>query len=193
MSQSQRQPLIGPDDPHVVPHQPPDEIPVMGYHDHFIVGKSWSRSLPNNRAPRAERGFARTRYCSTHSTARRVGKNHGFQQRIAGKAVCPVQSGAGALADCVKVLDRGAPRRIGDYPSAHVMGGGNDRNRVFGDVDPQGQTLLMDVGETLLTNSVSLWLMSRKTQSSPLVFISVSIARATISRNARSLRDDISP
>ena len=106
-----------------------------------------------------------------------------LEQGIARETVGPVQAGAGNFADCVQ------PETFslrGDlYPSALIVRGRDDRDRFLGDVEAEFGGRLVMFGKRSMMARADLWVMSSSTWSSPERFISLSIARATISRRER--------
>ena len=85
-----------------------------------------------------------------------VGEDEGLEQRIAGQAVGAVQAGAGHLADGEESAQGGLALVVGFHASALVVGGGDDRNRLRSDVDPERRAGLVDFRETFLEEFAGL-------------------------------------
>ncbi|KAG0190645.1 hypothetical protein DFQ28_001760 [Apophysomyces sp. BC1034] len=81
------QPLVGPYDAHVIPHQTPDLVPVMG-HDDFLVGIGHAALIPFRQLQAGCRMQARLPDC----LRRRPANYQAFQQRVARKPVGAVQA-----------------------------------------------------------------------------------------------------
>ena len=79
-----------------------------------------------------------------------MSKDHGFEERVAGQAVGPMESRTGAFANGIEVLDAGLTPAVGQDAAAHVVGRRHHGDRVTGDVDAQGEALLIDIGKALL-------------------------------------------
>ena len=81
---------------------------------------------------------------------RTVGEDEGFEEGITGQAVGSVQAGAGDFADGEEAAQGGLALVVGFHASALIVGGGDDGNRLFGNVDAERCAGLVDFREALL-------------------------------------------
>ena len=79
-----------------------------------------------------------------------VGIDNGLDERIAGKAVAAVQSGAGAFAHGIEPAYAAAGIKVYKDAAAHIVGAGGNGDVLACDVNAQTQTLGVDVGEVAL-------------------------------------------
>src|SRR5216117_1300797 len=63
-----------------------------------------------------------------------------------------MNSGTTNLTNCIEILDIGVSPLVDQHAAAKIMGGGNNRNRVFGDIDSDLEALIVNIGKAL-TNS----------------------------------------
>ena len=72
-----------------------------------------------------------------------------LQQGRTRQPIRPVQAGAGHFAHGVEIFERGLPPLVHPDAAAGIVRGGDDRHEVFGDVDAEGQRLLVDGGKVV--------------------------------------------
>jgi hypothetical protein len=81
---------------------------------------------------------------------RSMPKYYPLQERVRGEAIRAVKSGARALTSYVEILDIRPSELITHDTTAQVMRGGNDRNRLLGDIETELQTPLVDGRKVIL-------------------------------------------
>ena len=79
-----------------------------------------------------------------------MGEDEGFEQRIAGQTVRAMQAGASHFAHGEQSAQGGLAMLVGFHAAALVVGGGNDRDRLLGDIDTDRGAGLVDFREPLL-------------------------------------------
>ena len=146
------QALVGPEDPHVVPHEPADLVPVVR-HDDGLVTVHGMAGTPGRDIgePGREELFIAGNVCRGP-----VREDDRLEQRIARQAVGPVKPGARHFTDRIEPADVGAPLQIRDDPPASVVGRRNHGDRIGRHVDTEGEADPVDVGKTLLDEGRAL-------------------------------------
>ena len=132
--------FVGADNADVVPHQAADFIPIVVDHDQ-LVHIDHAAGPPFGELDGIGRSVVFRRFEKGP-----VGEDEGFEQRIAGQTVGPVQSGAGDLADGEEAAQGGLALVIGFHATALVVGGGHHGNGLGGDVDAEGVQMLSTGG-----------------------------------------------
>ena len=139
-----REPPLGADQPHVVPHRvldgpqiAPDEGRVRFLHSGLLPGRHLLRGDDGEHAPRGD------------VPRRALAPDQPLQQRRGGQPVGPVHSGTGHLSHGVEIPDRRPAPLVGPDPAAEVVGRGDDRDGLGGDVQSQRPAPFVDGGEAL--------------------------------------------
>ena len=146
-----RQALVGAHDPHVVPHEAPQFVPVVG-DDHVFV-----RIGDLARIPAGQGGRHRdARQLFENVRRRRAGVDEAFEQRIAGHAVGAVQAGEAGFANRIQAGHIGAPVLVDHHAAAGVVRCRHHRDRAFGDVDIEGQAAFVNGREVGLDEGFGL-------------------------------------
>ena len=133
------QPLVGPHDAHVIPHQPPDFVPVVRDDDQFIgVGRL-------SGLPRRNLYLQLRQRLGDHLDCRAVRADQRFEQRVARQPVRPVQTRAGDLADRIKTGDFSFAIDVREHAAALIMRCRHNGDRLPGDVHAVAQAGLINV------------------------------------------------
>ena len=91
----------------------------------------------------------RLRVGGKNFTSSSVGTHERLEQRVAGQAVCAMQSRARHFTDSVEISNFGFAVDIRQYSAALVVGGRHDRDRFFSNVDPEAKAGLVNVRKSL--------------------------------------------
>ena len=129
-------------DAHVIPHEAPQLVPVMGDH-HFLVGIRDPALVPLAKG----RGGGEGLHGFPDMVGGGFGEDEAFQQGIAGHAVGAMETGGGHFPDGMEAMEIGAPPAVGDNATTGVMGRGDHGDRGSGNVVPEFLAALMDGGE----------------------------------------------
>ena len=140
-----QQALGGAHDAHVVPHEAPQLVPVVG-DDHVLVGIGDLAGVPAGQRLRQLGGVQ----LGEHVLRRRTGVHEALQQGIAGHAVGAVQAGEAGLADGIEVRHVGQAMLVHQHAAAGVVRRRHHRDGLAGDVDAEVQAAFVDRGEVLL-------------------------------------------
>jgi len=139
------QPFIRADDPDVIPHAPPDFIPVVG-DDDAVVAFGGAAGIPQSDGRGVVVGVLEG-FGDLCEDAMRI--NHGLQQGIAGQPVRAVQSGAGHFAAGEKTGEGGPAVMIDRHAAADVMRRRNNGDGIGRHVDAVLQAALINIGEAV--------------------------------------------
>src|SRR4029077_20316333 len=131
---------------YVVPHQPADLVPGMiDYHELIHILRMTGSPLRELHLLMIF-GVFWPQECGGAA----LGQDHRFQERIARQPIGSVQTGASHFADGKKPPQSRGAINICTNTSTLIMSGGNDRNRLDCDINPETQTALINVRKTLL-------------------------------------------
>ena len=139
------QALVGAHDAHVVPHEAPQFVPVVGDH-HVLVG---IRDLAFVPVGCLDRGVG-TVELRANGFGGGIGEHQAFEQGVAGQPVGAVQARAAHFADGVEAGDVGAAGLVHHHPPAGVVGRRHHRHRLPRDVVAELPAAPGDGGEALL-------------------------------------------
>src|SRR5690606_16120428 len=132
------QALVGTNNTHVVPHETAQFIPVVG-DDHVFIRVGYLGFVPIRSLGRLGHvGALRGDVLGAAATV-----DEAFQQGVAGHPVGAVQARKGGFSHRVELVDIGASLGVDHNAAAGIVGGGDNRNRLAGDLDTLLQTALV--------------------------------------------------
>ena len=169
--------------PDVVPHQPADLVPGVADDDR-LVGQAGLAGVPGGDVGRPARPGrrARRRRRGRRRPAPPAASWRPGGRRRAARSSTPRRWRRGCARWC-------GPRSSTSHAPAAVVRGGHHRDRLAAHVDAQLEAAPVDVGEALGQEvGRQVGHVEQRRESSPVRFISASMARATMSRGARSLQ-----
>ena len=140
-----RQPLVRPDDPHVVPHRPADLVPVVGDDDPLVRFLRPAGVPLRDVDPGPRLSDVRGRGALDGV----VGKDQRLDQGVRGEAVRAVEPRARALPQGEEPLDVRLPVKVRPHAAALVVRRRDHRDRLLRHVDAEREARLVDVREVL--------------------------------------------